>query len=454
MIAEPNIDRAERLSLAMLIRYLAFQRAAIDTVARSRWSLAVGGLLVVAGGLARHYDSSDLLGQPWLVLRPMVASLVVSASIFLAVHLVAWVRLRNEPERPPLLSAYASFLGLFWMTAPLGLLYGVPYEHLLDEYHATAANIITLLVVSTWRVALMTRVVSVRYGFAPFAALCLIMVVADIAANVALSKAPLPTIDLMGGIQRTATESLIGETAHTALLLGVLSMPIWLVGAVVTLARSKARWPDLQRASAAGGTAGGLGAVPARPTFVLVLVALIAVILWVPLLPITQPPQIRASRIDALLRNDRIESALEEMSALRRSDFPPIWSPLPRAAFGEWLPRIEIVLETIEAHPPAQWVTELFARKAWDQIGRDGAQLRRAMENGDAAGIDYYGRRFGENGRRVDLLGLLVRLDLSLPVAEREALAAALDAGAARKSSGQNPTAPPRSPGSTTVPAP
>ena len=113
-----------------LARYLAGGREAILTIASSRHALWLGLLFVLSAGFAREYDGEDLLHEPGHLLLPLGASLVSSLLLF---GVLSLGRATEEGE-PPWGLRYLSFLGLFWMTAPLAWLYAVPYE--LYEKHA------------------------------------------------------------------------------------------------------------------------------------------------------------------------------------------------------------------------------------------------------------------------------------------------------------------------------
>lgn len=405
------------LSVGTLLRYLAFDRAAIETVARSPWSCAVGALLVIAGGLARHGDASDLFHQPWLVLRPMAASLVVSGSIFLVVHLTTWIRLGRQPGRPPFAAAYRSFLGLFWMTAPMALLYAIPFERLFEAYGATAANIVVLLIVSIWRVALMARVVSVRYQFHPFCALCLVMAVADIAAIVGLSHAPVPVMTFMGGMQPSASDALIAETAMGVMFLAMLSLPIWIVGVFGILICSSPSWPTFPEP-----TTTDASAPPTLGLRVLVAALLLA---WVPLLPITQPPRIRAWHVDRWLRAGEIELALAELSSFDRGDFPSDWLPPPRISRRERQPPIADVLRAIDQESTPPWVIRHFVDEGWRSLHMWGWRLHGALIDGDHEELDGLVGRFDEQEREV--LRFAVELDDEIDPATRLRFQHAID---------------------------
>ena len=138
------------MRIKTLFAYLVGRRQAILEIASDRRSLYVAGPLVLSAGLARNYDQASLRDEPWRLLGPFAASLVISGLLFVAVF--AFARRKGMPD-PGIGGAYLSFLALYWMTAPMAWLYGIPYEAFLSPAHAIRANLWTLAVVSlcAWR---------------------------------------------------------------------------------------------------------------------------------------------------------------------------------------------------------------------------------------------------------------------------------------------------------------
>ncbi|MFI5402219.1 MAG: hypothetical protein ACHQ1G_04720, partial [Planctomycetota bacterium] len=152
--------------MGTLIRYLLGRRQAILDLAASRRTLATGFVLVLTAGIAREYDGGNAW---WHVLVPAAVSYVASYVLFvIAFHGLERAASRSAELRasvPPMLPAFRVFLSLFWMTAPMAWLYAVPYERFLSPADAMAANLLTLGLVSVWRVALMVRVLVVLMGY-------------------------------------------------------------------------------------------------------------------------------------------------------------------------------------------------------------------------------------------------------------------------------------------------
>jgi hypothetical protein len=115
-------------------------------------------------------------------------------------------------------------------TAPLAWLYGIPFERLLDPFHATRAKLIVLGIVSAWRVALMVRVVTVLFGVRTIAAFPIVMLVADAIAWAVLVFSPVPIIHVMGATDPRA--QLVSDVSLCVLTLSTISFPVWLVLAV------------------------------------------------------------------------------------------------------------------------------------------------------------------------------------------------------------------------------
>src|SRR5439155_13152238 len=226
------------MGIRTLLRYLIGDWQAILDIAADRRAFWVGLLFVLSAGFAREYDGEDLWHEPWHLLIPLAASLVSSFVLFT----ICFVRVvNNDPDRPSFFAGYRSFLTLFWMTAPLAWLYAVPYERFLGPVDAVRANLWTLGVVAAWRVALMVRVVSVLMGYRVLSAVFLVMLFADVVAFLAvyLTPTPQPVFAIMGGIRRTETERLILAFTHNLTCLGILSAPVWLIGALAATAKDK-----------------------------------------------------------------------------------------------------------------------------------------------------------------------------------------------------------------------
>ena len=112
-----------------ILRFLFGSRDAIERIAACRQAPWIGLLLVFSAALAREYDGQDLLHEPWHLFLPLFASLATSFLLYLLLRVVGWFR---SAGWNPFWSGYWSFLGLYWMTAPLAWLYAIPVERFLS----------------------------------------------------------------------------------------------------------------------------------------------------------------------------------------------------------------------------------------------------------------------------------------------------------------------------------
>jgi len=341
-------DTRERLSVAHLFGFLIGRRESIVVAARDRATLIVGFLFVMAAALAREYDGEDLRREPWHLLIPLAASLGLSFLLFVIVR--RW----GNPERT-FWGEYRSFLGLFWLTAPLALLYGIPYERFLSPLGAVQANLWTLAIVATWRVALMTRVVSVFTGRSAIASFFLVFVLADLLAACLLLIVPVPTLQVMGGIRLTEAEHLLQSISYTVAVCAVLSSPLWLLTAIISWVKSRDAAPPPPP--------------PLRPTAGpasrgILTLAVAAIAMWLVFLPFTQREQRLRSDAERMLRGGDIRAALAAMSRHERHDYPPAWDPPPRIGWPEpEQPPVMDVMKVLAAEPDAPWVRELYIDK-------------------------------------------------------------------------------------------
>ncbi len=115
--------------------------------------------MIVSSGLARNYDAADLVREPWHLLLPYIASTGTATLLFLL-----WKVIRAFRKAPLPWRMFPPFLGLYWLTAPVAWLYGVPYEEFQSPADAVGSNALTLLIVAGWRVSIITSVVSLGLG--------------------------------------------------------------------------------------------------------------------------------------------------------------------------------------------------------------------------------------------------------------------------------------------------
>ncbi len=352
--------------------YLIGQRGAILRIAASPWALVVGTMLVLSASLARNYDGAYLIKEWDVLLHGVVVStansLVLYSMMFMAIRMRLGTNANTtEPENFSILSGlrdtnpstlprtflcgYLSFLGLFWMSAPMAWLYGIAYERWFTPVEAVQANLNTLTVVSIWRVALMTRVLSVIFGARALPTFFIVMLFSDVAVVIGAMASPKPLVDFMGGMQHAPEDAAVSNANFLTMFFGILSLPVWLVGGIWAMAVMKGRWNVEAR---------GWGRTPRG----LISVATMAVVAWVVLMTSTQAEQRNRWEADGLLRAGKIEESLTMMSAKGREAFPPIWDPAPRIGWGERTPMIEEVAKVILQREPAAWVGRMYAIKS------------------------------------------------------------------------------------------
>jgi radical SAM superfamily enzyme YgiQ (UPF0313 family) len=348
------VANGEPLTIVTLGRFLIGNSSAILTIAGSRAAIWIGLLFVISAGFAREYDGEYLLAEPWHLLLPLGASLVSSLVLFMMLCAVAW----SQGARPPIVRSYRSFLGLYWMTAPLAWLYAVPFERFLSAGGAMQLNLVMLGIVSLWRVVLMTRIVAVVFRCRIFSALMVVMLFADAVAMIVLHFTPLPILNIMGGIRLSESEAILQSTACWVQLWGMLTLPVWGIGTLFVLGAGALAeganwyWETASHQADSARARKGLWSI-AGASLVVGLV----------LLPSAQHEQRNRWRVEQALLNGRISEALETMSALTPNDFPPHWDPPPRIAYGETKPDMNIVMHVLATEGAAGWVLAMFLEK-------------------------------------------------------------------------------------------
>jgi hypothetical protein len=342
------------MNASTLARYLVGDAAAIRAIAATRHAWLVGLVFVLGAGLAREYDHEDLLHQPWHALLPLAASLITATILFLLLRLVTW---RRSGSGWPARGGYGAFLGLYWATAPLAWLYALPVERVLPVGEAVAANLWLLGIVSAWRVILMSRVVQVVWRCHGLAALHVVGCFATGIVAAVLRFTPLPLFSIMGGIELGPGEELLAGVTFVVMLASLLSAPWWLaMVAVILLLRRRPDGPWTPDPRFASGTRA------VAPSAWCLAFALVAIGLL--LLPFTQPEQWRRHTVERALGLGDVSGAITEMSRHARDDYPPLWDPPPRTAYGDATPPLQALVVALAADERPAWVRDVFLAKA------------------------------------------------------------------------------------------
>lgn len=351
------------MGIATLLRFLFGGRQAIIDVATCQGTLWVGALFVLSAGFAREYNQEDLLRDPWYVLIPLVASLATSFVLFALLALAA----SNRAATPvPFFPYYRAFLSLYWMTAPLAWLYALPVENYLSAADSVRVNLSLLGIVSLWRVLLIARSASVLLGSSYLAAFFLVMFFADTLALGALYFSPLPIINVLGGISHTESESVIIDAALMVGFFGGITWLVWLIATMVILG-SKGKWTPLEIDSDHRNRI-------SKPLWALAIASLL---IWVMVLPLTQPAQQVRRQAESDLLNDRVEAGLRLMSAHERGDFPPHWDPPPWHGYGQNEPHMADVINLLQNDQAAEWVVKIYSDKVKLEFDNTYSETRR-----------------------------------------------------------------------------
>ena len=261
--------------------------------------------------------------EPWFLLAPAGASILTSSILFLAIYLATSAKARRL--LPGLVPSYLTFLGLYWMTAPLAWLYGIPYERFLNEVNAAQANVWTLELVSVWRVLLISRVVAVLTPSSIFSAFTKVAVPALAIVFVAISYARMPLIDFMGGVRVSPSVQPVADAYLFVTFFGFFALVIggiiWLVSLFFANREATLAGFREQRSRSVGRS--------------LPILALLVILGFAAAFPITQREQKLRYNVETELKGNRIDQALNILASHPQRDFPPQWTPPPWPEYGE-----------------------------------------------------------------------------------------------------------------------
>ncbi len=355
---------------------------AIRQLAADPWTLAIGALLVLSAGLARHYDSHDLRQQWWRLLVPFAASTLAATGLFL-------VLLPITRGGSATFSMGLGLLGLFWLTAPLAWLYGLPFERLWPPQQAARNRRWALAIVAAGRVTLMTRCVGVLLGYDGWSSL---LIVAGFAVPAALLAMSLASLLMHRSEQRQLHRAEMEGVAAARIVingmamipdnipedgklivpfpdrpnleppsdpsagcaLGCLALIVFVLSAVALPAwiGLPQRWPPEPMGAAAG-----------TPSPAVWEAATLAVLFWVPWLLLCQPAQWRRTWFIQRLCFAPLEETIRDLAARHPGDFPQRWDPAAVLAREEFAGRMLEAARLAADLPAESWVRRCFLNR-------------------------------------------------------------------------------------------
>lgn len=343
------------------LRFLVGDAAAIHRLGATPRLWLVGLLLAFGAGLAREYDAEDLTREPWHLLIAPAASLVAATVLWLLVQLCGlghWQRPTDSQHAPAARwapSTFLPFLGLFWLTAPLAWLYGIPYERFLSSYDAALANLWTFKLVAAWRVALMIRVLCVLWGVPWWLSSATVLLFADAAMLIAFSWVPVPIFVFMGGIRLDPTDDLIAGNAFAAQVWGTLALVPLILFWLGSVTRRGERWASMPSAQSVR-------------LHALAVLGALACLGWCLCLAFTQPEQRLRWSVEQAMVDGDFATGLALMERHHPHDPPPHWDPPPRTAYAQPRPDPLAVLMHMTTSEIPERLQFLYEHKlyAWD----------------------------------------------------------------------------------------
>jgi len=305
-----------------VLKLLAGNRDSILRFASSKATFPLGLALVLLTAVARHYDQTWIGERPVLwFLGPLLFSLVSGTWMFGVVYLgfqrTCWKR---PLEGPSAWCDWPAFMGLFWMTAPVGWLYALPVERFLDPVASARANVVLLAIVSLWRVLLFSRMVAVtgKARYRDALAWVLVAACAETFAVLLLANFGLAVAKGMAGLRYSPAEDVMMSAVNFAISAAMIAGPVAFVLGILGIAQ-------LPR-----GSLEPLSSCRKDPLPLRFLAACAA--FWFLMALLAQPAVRRSAHLDNLVGAEKYREALDFLGKHSPGDFAPA-RPLPPKGF-------------------------------------------------------------------------------------------------------------------------
>jgi len=334
------------MTVSDILRFQFGDRRAIEKVASSRAAFFTGIGLVLITTIPRNYDQIWIGEWPlrW-AFGSLVFSLVSGTLLFIIAYWMgtSFAIQRCKSRRASVHHEWVSFMGLFWMTAPLAWVYAIPVERMVYPLTAVHWNAILLGGVALWRVLLMARILAVTcqwnfgrallwVGLAASMEVMLVTIMSSVMAmNVAAS---------MGGMRNSPEEEAIRGVAGIAFSISACGLLVSGLGVI------------------ANGWAGEARGLPKVEADRIPIVALLcAALVWIGIAVVPQQEVRRNAKLDGLVERKEYSRAVELMSRLQPADFSPSRQLPPLAYEVSVFEELPAMLAEVD-ESTAPWVQE------------------------------------------------------------------------------------------------
>ncbi len=344
--------------------FLAGNRVAIHQFATSYWTIAIGGLLVLSAGIARNYTRYDLQRDTWRLAVPFGAAVASSFGLWAWLHAFAWW---NQVTFDNFLEGYASFLGLYLLTAPLAWMYGIQVERWTYRTRAVRIRLAMLGLVAAWRVALILRVLYVLLDASGVGLFFVVMMYVSMVAVIAIAvttyrredddPAPL-VIEFMGAMPapERRERKIINKAGCSVSVVSLLCLAFsWMV-LYVSPNNAFDSWQSTE-----------LAHPKTPPSTDLWLFSVVAVVGWLSLLPKAQRQLALADRVQSICDSGQLSESLTIAIKAGPKAFPPSWEPPPNR-FGSERGRVCFLtaVEEVLGRDDASWLVPYYRRQMFD----------------------------------------------------------------------------------------
>lgn len=333
------------------LKFLFGNRAAIRNMAQSSGAIWAGVALVVLTGIARNYDQTFITENPVMWMFGSLLFSFVSGS-WLYVVLYGFFTRREMADadgvKPDFWSGWRSFMGLFWLTAPIAWLYAIPVERFCDSLLAAKLNITLLALVSLWRVLLMARVMQVVTSASFAMALVWVLFAAALEVCVVFFLGDgfgKRLMAAMGGMRNSPEEEILVSAMGTAFSFAFWTVPIsFLLGLFWRTQRVLNAMPTSQPSPMPWRTLGVLA------------------VFWVAMAIVPQRELSNSVAVERLIASGESRAALDYLAARQPGDFAPDRVLPPKPYEREFFSELPACFGVVRADDPL-WVRSHLMRR-------------------------------------------------------------------------------------------